>query len=163
VLQSVLQCVAECCSVLQSVYFLYKVAYAEMNCILQCDAECVAVCCRVLQSVYLLYKEAYAEIDIIGISKCIVCCSVLQSVLQCVAACGSVCCSVLQCVAEIDISKCILSSGTCRALDGMCRALIRISWALYIYIYIYKYIYIQSPGCSDESSTHCIKCSACAT
>jgi len=73
-----LQCVAECCSVLQSVAVCCRVLQCVAECcsVLQRVAVCCRVCCRVLQCV--------AEC-------CRVCCSVLQSV--------AVCCRVLQCVA----------------------------------------------------------------
>jgi len=67
----VLQCVAECCSVLYMYATADKRAKPTDRLILRCVLQCVAVCCRVLQ--YLA-----------------VCCSVLQ--------CVAVCCSVLQCV-----------------------------------------------------------------
>ena len=83
----VLQCVAECCSMLQLVTECCSEIADAMGhgSVLQC----VAVCCSELQRVAA-------------------CCNVLQFVLivlQCVAACCSVlqrdaaCCSVLQCVA----------------------------------------------------------------
>jgi len=105
VAESVLQCVAVCCSVLQCV------ADSVLQCVAVCCGvlRCVAVCCSVLSSAA---DSCVAE----GVLRCVavcfsvlqcvaVCCSVLQcvavccSVLQSVAVCCNVCCSVLQFVA----------------------------------------------------------------
>jgi len=85
---TVLQCVAVCCSVLQScVVVSYKTSrlqeFPETIEVLCCSVlQCVAVCCSVLQCVAVCYCAVYCAA---------VCCSVLQ--------CVAVCCSVLQCVA----------------------------------------------------------------
>ena len=74
--QSVLQCVAVCCSVLQ----------------------CVAVCCSVLQCVVVCRQRKQSRR---GARICVVvCCTVCCSVLQCVAVCCSVtaCCSMFRCL-----------------------------------------------------------------
>ena len=65
---SVLQCVAVCCSLLQSVVMLVNPGYGGWRCGCCSVLPCVAVCCSVLQ-----------------------CAAVSCSVLQCAA----VCCSVL--------------------------------------------------------------------
>ena len=70
----VLQCVAECCSVMQ--------------CVAVC-LDCVAACCNVLGLSRCLVCVACVAV-------CLTCVAVCCSVLQCVA----VCCSVLQCVAD---------------------------------------------------------------
>jgi len=87
-LQSVLQCVAVCCSVLQ----------------------CVAVCCSVLQCVAVCVAFERREHVVVHdhvhellqcVLQCAEVCCMCYSVLPCVAVCCSiaVCCRVLQCVA----------------------------------------------------------------
>ena len=86
----VLQCVAACCSVLQSVALEMHIAQERIMQmllrVLQCVA-CAAVSCSKLQHATQLHLH-------------IVCCSVLQCVAVCcsVLQCVAVCCSELQCV-----------------------------------------------------------------
>jgi len=110
----VMQCVAVCCSVLQSMWRPSRMKHSSvLQCVLQCVLQdllqCVAVCCSVLQCVVIYLAPLSHEIQ-----QCVavcckvcyrVCCTVYCSVLQSVAVCCSVmqyfavCCSVLQCVA----------------------------------------------------------------
>jgi len=77
----VLQCVAVCCSILQSVVVLMGV----LQCVAVCYRfdGCVAVCCSVLQIV----------VGLMGVLQCVVvCCSVLQCDVNshiCFQMCGS--------------------------------------------------------------------------
>jgi len=74
--QYMLQCVAVCCSVLQSVA-VCRIMW-----------RCIAVCCSVLQ---LLYETALRELYIYMLQCVAVCCNALQ--------CVAVGCSALQCAA----------------------------------------------------------------
>ena len=104
-----LQCVAVCCSVLQSAphalhYQQCRLEYDQLSCsVLQCVAmccnvlQCVTVCCRVLQCVTSSHARDARAATPPRIYA--VCCGVCYSVLHCVAVCCGVCYSVLQCVA----------------------------------------------------------------
>jgi len=110
---SALQCVAVCCSVLQSGYWLHlfscpaELAFATRLwvavscCVLRC-VVCVAVCCSVLQCVAVLRSQSWLHSLFCPAKTCIcytlVCCSVLQCVVVCCSVLQRVaaCCSVLQ-------------------------------------------------------------------
>jgi len=94
----VLQCVAECCSVLlQDVVACYKLHSA----VYVYGRSCVAVCCSMLQCV------------VAG------CCSVLQ---RCVCRLYVMCCSILQCVAVCcSVLRMVWRIAGCTALC-MCRS-----------------------------------------
>jgi len=84
---SVLQCVAACCSVLQLNLWRIHVPHPADTGAVCCGVlQCVAVCCSVLQCVAVCCSVLWQY----PVSS-IVCCSVLQ--------CFAVCCGVLRCVA----------------------------------------------------------------
>jgi len=89
----VLQCVAECCRVLQSVAVGLASKRACLHWAQVCSVlQCVVVCCSVLQ--------CFAA-----------CCSVLQ--------CVAVCCSVLQCDAVcLCVLRRVAESGRARLYEG---------------------------------------------
>ena len=88
---SVLQCVAVCCSVLQ-----YVAVCRSM-------LQCVAVCCSLSHMIRLSHLPAQPtqRKTVQNSVHVAVCCSVLHRVALCcsVLQCVAVCCSVLQCVA----------------------------------------------------------------
>jgi len=96
----VLQCVAECCRVLQGVAVHVSSSVGVRRYLLQCShfLQCVAVCCSVLQCVAVCCND-YTSDRVVGWSNKLRARCVLQcvAVCCCVLQCASVCCSVLQC------------------------------------------------------------------
>ena len=96
--KGVLQCVAVCCSVLQT-----KIAACRWCHWLVCCSvlQCVAVCCSVLRCVAVWCS----------VVQCVaVCCNVLHYVAVCcsVVQCGAVWCSVVQLVAvQCSVLRCV--------------------------------------------------------
>jgi len=85
-----LQCVAECCSVLQG--GAGGTGGARGFDVLCSVLQCVAVCCRMLQCV----AGCCSELQCVA-----VCCRILQDGAVCCSLlqCDAICCSVSQCVA----------------------------------------------------------------
>jgi len=101
---SVLQCVAVCCSVCQSIRVETRwVCCSVLQGVRVCCSvlQCVAVSCSVLQCLAILNVPSSWAIHTSPDTKSVLqCAAVCCSVLQCVAVCW-VCCSVRQCVARV--------------------------------------------------------------
>jgi len=91
--QSVLHCVAVCCSVCSLLQCVAECWPIPATCVFETHQSllhCVAVCCNAVRSLDVFLKHVKVRCSVL---QCVaVCCSVLQYV--------AVCCSVLQCVAE---------------------------------------------------------------
>ena len=111
-----LQCVAVCCSVLQSSFLIASFArmtLGSIECPLLCCSvlQCAAVYCRVLQCVAVCYSVLQSSFLIVSLARMtfgsiecpLPCCSVLQCAAVCcsVLECVAVCCRVLPCVAVV--------------------------------------------------------------
>ena len=110
---SLILCVAVCCSVLQCVALCCSAISRWFTDAVCCSAlQCVAVCCSMLQCVGVRYLD----------DSLILCVAVCCSELHCTAAryldaspmlCVVACCSMLQCVAVRYLDDSLMLSGVC--------------------------------------------------
>ena len=150
---SVLQRVAEYCSVLQCVQCVLTLTLLYVIFGVCCSVlQWIAVCCTVLQCVLTLTHLYVIFAVCCSVLQCVaVCCSVLQCVAVCwhwlihmwYLECFGVCCSVLQCVAVC-----------CSVLQfvAMCR-----HWLIYVWYDSLWHIGSTATHCNtlQHTATHC--------